>query len=243
MRKLIAVGLALLMTLGVTACGSEEITLTNEQNDLISEYIAGTMLKYSYDNQWKYQKLKNPHGTNNGSSSMVQPTTTAANNGNSTTTNNSNNSANSPGGSSTANPLTILPSSLGLSNVSISAKGISVGQSYPLEDYAISVPASSGYQVAAVEFNITNTSSDTISLNTAGSGVTMQLSVGGNTISQYVSILKNDICALRDISLASGEIYTAAALFQVEEGIASQISGSVLTISDGGKILGTLTVQ
>lgn len=42
--------------LTVTGCGSN-VTLNTEQNDMVSEYIAGVLLKHSYENQWEYENL------------------------------------------------------------------------------------------------------------------------------------------------------------------------------------------
>ena len=57
MKKVITGLLVLLCISALTGCGKDDVTLTNEDNDLVAEYIAGTLLKYSYENEWKYQKL------------------------------------------------------------------------------------------------------------------------------------------------------------------------------------------
>ena len=57
MKKVITGLLVLLCMAALTGCGKNDISLTNEENDLVAEYIAGTLLKYSYDNEWKYQNL------------------------------------------------------------------------------------------------------------------------------------------------------------------------------------------
>ena len=222
MKKLVVILMVVLAAFGITGCG-KDVTLTNEQNDLIAEYIAGTMLKYSYENEWKYAKLSIAQNT------YVPKATAAA------------------GGSTvdgvSTNPMEALASELGLSNVSITVKGVSVGASYPAEQLAIAVPALSGYKVAAVEFAIKNTSGSEIKLNTSSSKVNMKLTVAGNGFGQVTSILKNDINGLKNVSLAAGENYTAVAIFQVEESVAGQVSGSKLAINSGSTSLGTVTVQ
>lgn len=254
-KKLTAVGLVSMMILALTGCG-DKVKLTEEQNDLIAEYIAGTMLKYSYDNEWDYTKLKVaqntyvPKGTSsaaqnqkltgssNSASSMAGSTSTtkAGNTGNSSAIGNGTASANT-------NPLTSMPSSLGLTGVDITYKGCSVGKSYPIDEFAIAVPALSGYQVAAVEFELKNTTGSAMTLNTSAGSVSMKLTVSGNNVNQYTSLLKNDISGLKNISLAAGETYTAVAVFQVEESLAAQVSGSTLTITAGSTSLGTLTLK
>ena len=56
MKKILAICLGAAIAITATGCG-DKVTLTEEQNDLIAEYVAGVMLKHSYDNEWNYQKL------------------------------------------------------------------------------------------------------------------------------------------------------------------------------------------
>ena len=73
MKKVITGLLVLLCISALTGCGKDDVTLTNEDNDLVAEYIAGTLLKYSYDNEWKYQKLNSAqNGGGTTSSSGIQ---------------------------------------------------------------------------------------------------------------------------------------------------------------------------
>ena len=104
MKKVITGLLVLLCISALTGCGKDDVTLTNEDNDLVAEYIAGTLLKYSYDNEWKYQKLnsaQNGGGTISSSGiqkpSQTQSATTGHNN-TIQTTKASGNSANTAAG-------------------------------------------------------------------------------------------------------------------------------------------------
>lgn len=241
MKKLLAVVLAVLMAVSFVGC-KDNVTLTQEQNDLIAEYIAGTMLKYSHENKWKYTKLSIaqntyvPSGTSSAQenvSGATKPSDTKPSGGNTA----------GSSGTVNANPLTSLPASLGLSDVAITINDVKVGSSYPTDALVFSVPALPGHKVAAVEMNLKNTSGSAITLNTISSAVNMKLNVGGNQISKSASLLKNDVTGLKNITLAAGESYTAVAVFQVEESIASQVEGSSLVINDGATSLGTITIQ
>ena len=44
MKKVITGLLVLLCISALTGCGKDDVTLTNEDNDLVAEYIAGTLL-------------------------------------------------------------------------------------------------------------------------------------------------------------------------------------------------------
>ncbi|MDO5403540.1 MAG: hypothetical protein Q4F11_08885 [Eubacteriales bacterium] len=237
MKKLIVLLLVMAAALQAAGCG-KNVTLTNEQNDLIAEYVAGTMLKYSYDNEWKYAKLNMAQNTDvpKSTSAAQQPSLPVSS------------SVTTHAGSSTVNtgktsPLEAMASELGLSNVTVTVKGVSVGDSYPSGQLAIAVPALPGYKVAAVEFNLKNNSDSEVTLNTSSGKVNMKLTVSGNNVTQSASILKNDINGLKGVKLAAKESYTAVAVFQVEESISAQTAGSTLTINSGSTSLGTVTVK
>ena len=69
MKKILAICLGAAIAITATGCG-DKVTLTEEQNDLIAEYVAGVMLKHSYDNEWNYQKLDIAKNTYNSKGSI-----------------------------------------------------------------------------------------------------------------------------------------------------------------------------
>ena len=163
MKKVITGLLVLLCISALTGCGKDDVTLTNEDNDLVAEYIAGTLLKYSYENEWKYQKLnsaQNGGGTTSSSGiqkpSQTQSATTGHNN-TIQTTKASGNSANA-----SADLLTGLPTALGFNGVTLTYKDYTVGNQYPADNYVVSVPSQTGCKVVAVEMTLTNTSGSTV---------------------------------------------------------------------------------
>ena len=58
MKKILVCLLTGIFAVSLVGCGADDITLDSRQNDLIAEYIAGEMLKFSYDNEWKYTKVR-----------------------------------------------------------------------------------------------------------------------------------------------------------------------------------------
>ena len=110
-----------------------------------------------------------------------------------------------------------------------------------MDDY-VSVPAQQGYKVVAVELTLTNTSGQAVTLNSSGN-VTFKLEVGGTGVGNYASILKNDITALKNVSLAAGASKDVVVLFQVKESDASLVAGSSMTATSSGTSLGSLTIN
>lgn len=252
MKKVITGLLVLLCMAALTGCGKNDISLTNEENDLVAEYIAGTLLKYSYDNEWKYQKLntaqKTGVTTTAGTNSSTQtPSQSQAGNSQKPTASSSSAastatvSASGTAGTTSTDLIGSLPSALGLSGVTVKYKDYVTGSSYPSDAY-ISVPAQQGYKVVAVELTLTNTSGQAVTLNSSGN-VTFKLEVGGTGVSNYASILKNDITALKNVSLAAGASKDVVVLFQVKESDASSVAGSSMTATSSGTSLGSLTIN
>lgn len=251
MKKVITGLLVLLCMAALTGCGKNDISLTNEENDLVAEYIAGTLLKYSYDNEWKYQKLntaqKTGVTTTAGTNSSTQtPTQSQAGNSQKPTASSSSAASTTASVSGTAGTTSTdlmgsLPSALGLSGVTVKYKDYVTGSSYPSDAY-VSVPAQSGCEVVAVELTLTNTSGQAVTLNSSGN-VTFKLEVGGTGVGNYASILKNDITALKNVSLAAGASKDVVVLFQVKESDASLVAGSSMTATSSGTSLGSLTIN
>ncbi len=252
MKKVITGLLVLLCMAALTGCGKNDISLTNEENDLVAEYIAGTLLKYSCDNEWKYQKLntaqKTGVTTTAGTNSSTQtPTQSQAGNSQKPTASSSSAastatvSASGTAGTTSTDLMGSLPSALGLSGVTVKYKDYVTGSSYPSDAY-VSVPAQSGCEVVAVELTLTNTSGQAVTLNSSGN-VTFKLEVGGTGVVNYASILKNDITALKNVSLAAGASKDVVVLFQVKESDASSVAGASMTATSSGTSLGSLTIN
>lgn len=252
MKKFLTGLLVLLCMAALTGCGKNDISLTNEENDLVAEYIAGTLLKYSYDNEWKYQKLntaqKTGVTTTAGTNSSTQtPSQSQAGNSQKPTASSSSAastatvSASGTVGTTSTDLIGSLPSALGLSGVTVKYKDYVTGSSYPSDAY-ISVPAQQGYKVVAVELTLTNTSGQAVTLNSSGN-VTFKLEVGGTGVVNYASMLKNDITALKNVSLAAGASKDVVILFQVKESDANSVAGSSMTATSSGTSLGSLTIN
>lgn len=250
MKKVITGLLVLLCMAALTGCGKNDISLTNEENDLVAEYIAGTLLKYSYDNEWKYQKLnaaqKTGVTTTAGTNSSTQtPTQSQAGNSQKPTASSSvatsTASASGTAGTTSTDLMGSLPSALGLSGVTVKYKDYVTGSSYPSDAY-VSVPAQSGCEVIAVELTLTNTSGQAVTLNSSGN-VTFKLEVGGTGVSNYASILKNDITTLKNVSLAAGASKDVVVLFQVKESDANSVAGASMSATSSGTSLGSLTIN
>ena len=240
MKRLAALGLVFVLMFSFTGCKGD-IELNKEDNDHVAEYIAGVLLKYSYENEWEYQKLKNSALTNyqNSVSGRTQTSSgnTKANSGSKNTASTSGSISQTDSAGTSQSGLGVMEqfaSALGLDNAQITYKTYQSGDRYPTDEYSISVPAKSGCKVVALEFEIKNNGSSQITANT---------SVGDKTVAESATLLKNDILQLKNVSINAGSSYTAAAIFQVPESNISAISGATAVISVNGASIGTINIQ
>ena len=231
MKRLAALGLVFVLMFSFTGCKGD-IELNKEDNDHVAEYIAGVLLKYSYENEWEYQKLKNSALTNyqNSVSGSTQTSSgnTKANSGSKNTASTSGSISQTGSAGTSQSGLGVMEqfaSALGLDNAQITYKTYQAGDRYPTDEYSISVPAKSGCKVVALEFEIKNNGSSQI------------------TVAESATLLKNDILQLKNVSINAGSSYTAAAIFQVPESNISAISGATAVISVNGASIGTINIQ
>ena len=245
MKRIITGLLLLLCCAALAGCGKNDITLTKEENDLIAEYIAGILMKYSYENEWKYQKLNSSNSATTSDKSGQTPTKSPSQ-PQAVAESTQNTKASTPvKGDITENKdlLTSLPEALGLSGVTLTYKDYITGNSYPVDDYILSVPAQSGCKVVAVELKLTNTGNSAVVLNSSTGSVSIKLMAGDKNVNSYASMLKNDLTTLKNVSLSAGESKDVVVLFQVKESDANSIAGSVMSATSSGASLGSITLN
>ena len=254
MKKIAALCIGVGCMLTVTGCGSN-VTLNTEQNDMVSEYIAGVLLKHSYENQWEYEKLaaakkqsesrnNNKNHTATGTNTVQQTTQPATRPSAMTASATQSTAGETKAVTSSDEVLNSLKQVLGLnSGISLSYTQTVSGQRYPNEQYSVSVPANNSCVVVALEFELTNTTGSDITLNTASSNAVIKLGIEGTTFTKSKTILKNDMTNLKSVTIPAGQSYTAAAVFQIPEIFAQSLENTTLTVGSANAILGTMELK
>lgn len=82
----------------------------------------------------------------------------------------------------------------------------------------------------------------TVNLTSSG-GVVFKAHSRLNSVSNYASMLQNDITTLKNVSLAAGESKEVVVLFQVKESDANSLAGLVMSATSSGTSLGSLTIN
>lgn len=246
MKKIYA--LCLILVLLLTGCGSN-VEVTTEQNDLMAEYVAGVLLKYSYEDQWEYTKLRNAKygisdsvvSTNTNIVNSATKETTANNSLASASSNTTMNSTASTSTNSSTNtttssdPMNMILQGLNISGATINYNKHIVASTYPEQNLVLSVPAGAGQKVVALEFEISNPTATPIVCNTSTNSLNMKLLINNEAgISETVSMLKNDLINLSNITINPGSSYTVAAIFIVPESKANNISSLTISVAVNG---------
>jgi len=251
MKKLGICILSCMMVFCLVGC-DKQLTLNTEENDLIAEYIAGVMLKYSFSDKWNYEKashrvdayqIKDPSSLNGGGATSLN---LSANTEPTTSSQASNATTSAVGGSqnvkdntqTTEDVLTSMISALGLNGIDVKYKTYSVGDRYPTEEYAICVSASEGFKVLAVEFELTNNTDSAVTVNTTNKGVLFRLNTKDRTLTQYATMLKNDLVYLDNVTIDSGSSYSAVVVFQVPLSSADNLTAATLSVYQNGTSIG-----
>ena len=249
MKKIFA--LCIIVALLCTGCGSS-VTVTTEQSDLIAQYVSGVLLKYSFEDEWQYTKLnkaKSGIGSSTSSTTKSSTNTTAskANSTNSATTsanstniattsaNSTNSTTSSASGATSSDPMVLMIEGLGLKGANISYKNYVVGATYPQGDLILTVPASAGQKVVAIEFEISNPTATAIVCNTVTNKLGMKLLINNEAgISESYTILKNDLINMNNITINPGATYKVAAIFMVPDSKVSSISSLSISVAVNG---------
>ena len=227
MKKLVIAAICAVGVFALSGCG-DNVALTNEQNDIIAEYVAGALLMHSYDNEWKYTKLNSAQDAGYSTQKALKAELNAASStGNAQTT-----AAGAVSGTTALGTATAASAATGAGTT---AKSLS--EALGLSGVTVS------YKVVAVEFTIKNNGASPITATTRSSAVTMKLKLGSGSYNQYKSMMKNDICGFDGVSIAAGESYTAVAVFQVPSDSAVKSSDMKLEVLSGSQTVENISLQ
>lgn len=216
------IGIIIIITLGLTGCASKSVSLTEKENDMIAEYIAGKLLQYDkeYDKALVYnqdiagEETIGQEPIETGTNTPVPTVSTTP-----TTPTVSTAPEEDPNNVSA----TVAPTYVELSQV-FNKKEFNI--TYSKFDYYSSYPkdskptyftfeASKDNQLIIVEFDITNLTDKSDTLNLIKSNIKYQIIVNEeNTYSSLLTVLENDISYL-NMKLDANETEKAVLAFEV----------------------------
>ncbi len=223
------------------------VELNLQQNNMVAEYAAGVLVKYSYNHSNRYGLSlsdEDEPGSEQETTEPEQPTsedeTTEPSVSQDETTEQPTTSDDNKETTEAVEEFK-LEQVLGLENITVKCDGYEVMESIDAdpEGYFV-LDAESGYEFVVVNFTLTNTSDETVMVSTADSNIILK----GTFNEKYrynnydASILRNDLTVLKDTEIEGGAEYKAVAIFMVPADVSESIESFVIKIasdsSDGG---------
>lgn len=226
----------------LTGCTSI-IEMTAEEEELVAEYAADSVIDYYHDvktqQQNKYKvhpqqtEATKPAKTEASTEAKVTEATkndTTAGEGE-TTVDASNNEttqvAVNPAGDGSIPEYTAeeLGRVLKVDGVELEMIGYSVVEHYPNDPYALAVDATKGYKLLVVEYDVWNSANNDAVMKVDGSQAIIKAVVNGtDQLSLYKTMLKQDLMNMNETEFKAGEAKTGVLIFRVAESVAENIS-------------------
>lgn len=215
----------------LSACSSTK-TLKDENNAIVAQYIAGSVLKFDkYYNDGLVYPYQRPSSEKNVVADTVQTVQTTSVS-NKEDTNKSDNSSKKEDTKETYSELSEIYEN---KNIAIDYKKFITASSYSgdYSEQAFNVEAKSGNQLVILEFNIKNNSKKKQTMNLVRSGISYELKVGNEVYYPILSIVSNDIQYFNS-TIAAGKSKNAVLIFEVPQ--KTKIINTTLTITNIDKV-------
>ena len=217
----------------LSACSSTK-TLKDENNAIVAQYIAGSVLKFDkYYSDGLVYPYQRPSSDNNVVAEPVQMVQTASVNKKEDTINNDKviNNDNSKKQEDTKETYSELSDIYQNKNLTVDFKKFTTTSSYSgdYSEQAFNVEAKSGNQLVILEFNIKNNSKKKQTVNLVRSGISYELKVGDEVYYPILSIVSNDIQYFSS-TIAAGKSKNAVLIFELPQ--KTKINNTTLTVTN-----------
>ena len=206
--------------------------ITKEQNDIIAEYAASVLLKHSYDYQSRYEDL-NPVNqfeypteveTESEPESETETQTPAIDPIDETTP-----YVEEP---TTSDGRWNISSSLGLDSLQVKYTGYEIMDEYP-KDAVFYIKADEGQTFVIMNFSLTNTGTEAVTVNNAGKNPAVKLYINDNKpVICYANLMLNNITSLTDVTIESQKSFDGIIVFMVPKEYVESVTKLKITYND-----------
>lgn len=211
----------------LSACSSTK-TLNDENNAIVAQYIAGSVLKFDkYYSDGLVYPYQRPSSNENVVADPVQTVQTASVSKNEDIIKNDNSSKKEDTKETNSELSDIYQNK----NLRVNFKKFTTTSSYSGEysEQAFNVESKSGNQLVILEFNIKNNSKKKQTVNLVRSGISYELKVGNKVYYPILSIVSNDIQYFSS-SIAAGKSKSAVLIFEVPQ--KTKMNNTTLTVTN-----------
>lgn len=254
MKKLKVMSMLALSALLMTGCGDAMPELTSEQSDMISEYAAGLLLKYSPNYNYKIvsedelevalaamqpieeeqtQEQPEIETSETPETEAEQPQDTSGNETEEGVTE-----------TDLADSDTVvqnidddLASLLGIEDVTLKYNSYEICDSYPKNNSGFTVSAAQGRKLLVVHFDLENSTGEKINCSLFDYSLKVRFTLNeSSTVSALSTMLPNEMMSYMD-SLDSGGTDDVVAVAEISDSYTDDLTGlSIQITSDTGKV-------
>ncbi len=240
MKRILYIFGLLVVSISLSGCG-ETKDLTEEQMNLIAEYSAGLVLNQEDAYEKRLEKEEAEKANNEAeptpASAEATPAPTATPTSKPAQIDTAADNNNSDGGSTKgAGAKDVSMTELfGVKGLSVDYKDYLLTDQYPKKDTAYTMRAIEGEKYFIARFNIKNTKSGTLSVDTRRNGTKYYLNLNGTDYEAAISIQKNGGLNMLKTKLAKSKSDIAIVSFNVPSSISSVDSATLSIVNEKKK--------
>lgn len=222
----------------LSACSSTK-TLEKENNEIIAQYIAGSVLKFDTNYQgglvYTYQRSSEDDSTETKTEQTVNVSDKTEDTKNNSNVDNSKNNTKVKDTTEVKDTVYDLSEIYQIKNISVEFQKYTTASSYvgDYSDQAFNVEANPGQQLVVLEFDIKNNGKKNQNVKLIRSGISYSLKTGDEVYYPILSIVSNDIQYF-DSTIASGKSKKAVLIFEVPK--KTKVKNSTLIVTNVDKV-------
>ena len=255
MKKVKALGLIAVTAVMLTGCIDSMPELTDEQSEIISEYSAGLLLKYSPNYDYKIvdeevlaEAMAQEAAMEEASSEtateeqMQESSTEQEESGTQESTENTEEekpAENESGVEIVATDETDLAELLGIEDVAVKYQSFELRGSYPEESDGFSLTAAQGKTLLIVHFDIESATGSDAECDFFDYNLNIRMNVNDKSVKALSTLLPNDIASYME-TISAGELKDVVAVAEIDDITDEEIESLSLSISSAS---GSFNVQ
>lgn len=213
----------------ISVCGCTKVReLKTEQNDIIAEYAAGVLVKYSYVYKGKYTDLSGDFKseiilpeTEPSIEEETTPEETSPDITDETTP------SESVGEQETENGKWDVSEAMGLGGLELEYSSYIITKEYPDDESAVfTFTAQEGYTFAVMKFLLVNNTESDITVDNSELKPAVKAYFNDKSpVYNYANLMKDDITNLKNVTVPSGSSCEAILVYMIEDELAEHING------------------
>ncbi len=227
MKKGKVLGLLAMSAMLMTGCVDHMPELTAEQSEIISEYAAGLLLKYSSNYNYKIASEEEVAAAMAAGQEASEPETeqaaeTDSGQADDGTGQETVSPETEPGSETEQNPVQLVAdldfaAELGIDDLIIRYQSFEICSSFPKDNSGFSVDAAQGKKLLVIHFDMEGLPEEDVDCNLFDHDIKMRVNINGTASAAVLStMLPNDLASYMDV-VHAGDIVDVVAVAQIDD--------------------------